>query len=133
MTPTAALSAHENAVLTALAGAQRPMSAYELLEAARSDRLKAAVQVYRALDKLARAGRVHRIEALNAYVACACRGHRRKPGFVVCRACGSVQEFEDERVGDIAAAAAGAGFAVERISLEVFGRCADCRAAEPAA
>jgi Fur family transcriptional regulator, zinc uptake regulator len=130
MTHPHSLSTHDDAVLAALHAAGRPLSAYEVLEAARSDRLRAAVQVYRALDKLGRAGLVHRIEALNAYVACSCGAHRGKPGFVVCRDCGAVREFEDERVFDVAEAAAGRGFAIERVSVEVFGRCAECCAAD---
>jgi Fe2+ or Zn2+ uptake regulation protein len=38
-----------------------------------------------------------------------------------------VREFEDERVAGIAGEAAGADFAIELVSLEVFGHCAACR------
>jgi Fur family zinc uptake transcriptional regulator len=133
------LNDNDNAVLGALGRAERPLSAYDILGEARSGALKAPVQVYRALDKLARRGLVHRIEALNAFVACtahgeACRGPehshpRHRPAFVVCRACGAVREFEDRRVADIASAAAGSAFLVEEVSLEVYGRCARCPAA----
>ena len=127
-------------VLAALTKSRKPMSAYDILERARSDALKAPVQVYRALGKLESRGLVHRIEALNAFVACSehnddceARQHEHRhpahrPGFIICRDCGSVREFEDERVGVVAAEAAGADFAVELVSLEVYGHCAACQA-----
>ena len=133
------LNANDNAVLVALGRAARPLSAYDILDRARSGALKAPVQVYRALEKLARRGLVHRIEALNAFVACSAHDEtcgepehthpRHRPGFVVCRECGAVREFEDRRLAKVAADAAGPGFAVETVSLEVLGRCARCPAA----
>jgi Fur family zinc uptake transcriptional regulator len=138
----AELNRNEKKVLSTLGRAVKPLSAYDILERTRSDALKAPVQVYRALEKLSSQGLVHRIEALNAFVACSdCshaahdhhegeRGHEQhRPGFVICRDCGSVREFEDERVGTIADEAAGPDFSVELVSLEVYGHCAACRSA----
>ena len=135
----AELNDNDRTVLKTLGRSPRPISAYDILDRTRSGALKAPAQVYRALQKLEGRGLVHRIEALNAFVACsehsdACntRDHqhaRHRPGFVICRGCGSVREFEDERVEDMAEAAAGEGFAVDLVSLEVYGLCADCRAA----
>ena len=131
------LSTNDRKVLSALDRAARPLSAYDILDRARSDALKAPVQVYRALQKLEARGLVHRIEALNAFVACAehmedCgkRDHRHvehQPGFVICRECGAVREFEDGRVARLAAVAAGEDFAVDLVALEIYGRCAECR------
>lgn len=130
------LNKNDKKVLSALGRSEKPLSAYDILDRARTDALKAPVQVYRALEKLEGRGLVHRIEALNAFVACsehsdACSGHEHRhpahrPGFVICRECGSVREFEDERVAEIAREAAGPGFAVDLVSLEIYGRCADC-------
>jgi Fur family zinc uptake transcriptional regulator len=132
------LNHNDKSVLKVLDRSPRPMSAYDILDRTRSRALKAPVQVYRALQKLEGRGLVHRIEALNAFVACsehgdACDDHdhrhsRHRPGFVVCRDCGSVREFRDRRVTEIAAEAAGSGFAIELVSLEVYGHCPDCRA-----
>src|SRR6266545_1865103 len=105
------LNRNEKKVLSALGRAVKPLSAYDILDRARSDALKAPVQVYRALEKLSSRGLVHR------------------PGFVICRDCGSVREFEDERVAGIAVEAAGKDFSVELVSLEVYGHCAACQAA----
>jgi Fur family zinc uptake transcriptional regulator len=135
------LNPNDRTVLSALGQSEKPLSAYDILDRARSDGLKAPVQVYRALEKLASQGLVHRIEALNAFVACTehdetCTEHEHRhpvhrPAFVICRGCGSVREFEDGRIGEIARSAAGPTFAIDVVSLEVFGRCQACRAAAP--
>ncbi len=135
------LNKNDKKVLSALGRSEKPLSAYDILDRARSDALKAPVQVYRALEKLSSRGLVHRIEALNAFVACSDCSHaghdhrdeshahaQHRPGFVICRDCGSVREFEDERVAKIAEEAAGDDFAVELVSLEVYGQCAACQA-----
>ena len=124
------LSKNDKKILSALGRSEKPLSAYDILDRARSDALKAPVQVYRALEKLSSRGLVHRIEALNAFVACSDCSHaghdhgdhgqahdQHRPGFVICRDCGSVREFEDERVAGIAGEAAGSDFAVELVSL----------------
>jgi Fur family zinc uptake transcriptional regulator len=132
------LSRNDTAVLGALGRADKPLSAYDILAQTRSEALKAPMQVYRALEKLAGRGLVHRIEALNAFVACSAhsqscgaddhRHQRHRPAFVICRACGSVREFEDSRLSEFAAEAAGSSFAVDTVSLEVYGRCSACAA-----
>ena len=121
------LSPNDESVLDALGRSARPLSAYDILNDTRSPSLKAPVQVYRSLQKLAERGLVHRIEALNAFIACSDHSHQHhRPGFVICRDCGSVREFEDERLDEIAAGAAGPEFTVDLVSLEVYGRCGPC-------
>jgi Fur family zinc uptake transcriptional regulator len=138
---SAELSKNDRKVLSALDRSDKPLSAYDILDRARSGALRAPVQVYRALEKLASRGLVHRIEALNAFVACSdcsdAAQHRgphhihedHRPSFVICRSCGNVREFEDKRVAGIAGEAAGEGFAVDLVSLEVYGHCAACQTA----
>jgi Fur family zinc uptake transcriptional regulator len=131
------LNKNDKRVLSALGRSPRPLSAYDILDRTRSDALKAPVQVYRALQKLEGRGLVHRIEALSAFVACtehdeSCAGRehvhaKHRPGFVICRDCGGVREFEDQRIQTVARDAAGEGFAVELVALEVYGHCAECR------
>ena len=132
----AALNTNDRQVLSALGRAARPLSAYDILDRARCDTLRAPVQVYRSLQKLESRGFVHRIEALSAFVACADHAHEHdhascnhRPGFVICRNCGSVREFEDACLTEIAEAAAGVDFAIDLVSLEVYGRCAACQTA----
>jgi Fur family zinc uptake transcriptional regulator len=124
------LGRNDEQVLSALKTSAKPMTAYEILDEVRSGALKAPVQVYRALQKLERLGLAHRVEALNAFVACS--DHHdglHRPGFVICRDCGAAREFEDTRIASVARKAAGEGFRIETISLEIYGRCAPCEAA----
>lgn len=125
-----ALSDNDRAVLTTLNGSDRPLSAYDILEKARSGAMRAPTQVYRSLQKLEDQRLVHRIEALSAFIACTDHcGKDHNPGFVICRDCGSVREFEDGRVAEVAEAAAGADFAIDLVALEIYGHCGPCRSA----
>ena len=126
--PAKNLSENDRAVLTTLSGSQRPLSAYDILEQARSGAMRAPTQVYRSLQKLERQQLIHRIEALSAFIACSdgC-GEDHRPGFVICRDCGTAREFEDRRVTKVAEAAAGPDFAIDVVALEIYGRCGDCR------
>ena len=57
---------HADRVFKYLQSQDRPVSAYDILEALRGDGVTASTTVYRALEKLLHAGKVHRIESLNA-------------------------------------------------------------------
>lgn len=123
------LTRNQELVLGALAHSQGPLSAYDILDRLREDGLKAPLQVYRALDKLMERGLAHRLESLNAFVACA-DTHCHRSGliaFAICAQCGKVDEFADavieERLGDWAAAK---GFVVERTIMEIRGKCEAC-------
>ena len=95
---------HATNILSALSEAHRPLSAYDLLDRLRPTGVAAPLTVYRALDKLIASGRVHRIESLNAFVACRKAEHhhaadhnelRRAVAFTICDRCGTVEEFVD--------------------------------------
>ena len=64
------LTKNQSLVLDALSGAHGPLSAYTILDQLRDHGLRAPLQVYRALEKLLEYGLVHRLESLNAFVAC---------------------------------------------------------------
>ncbi|HTM76130.1 MAG TPA: Fur family transcriptional regulator [Devosia sp.] len=126
------LTKNQGLVLGTLTHSGAPLSAYDILDRLREDGLKAPLQVYRALDKLVERGLAHRLESLNAFVACA-DAHCHCSGliaFAICDRCGKVDEFADavieDRLGDWAAAK---GFVVERTTMEIRGKCANCMAA----
>jgi Fur family zinc uptake transcriptional regulator len=121
-------SGNEEAVLKALLGSGKPLSAYAILDKVRKRGIRAPMQVYRALDNLQSSGLVHRIGGLSAFIACRRRERGHKPGFVICRRCGTVREFDDRRLGSLASRAAGEAFAVEEVSIEILGFCGPCRA-----
>ena len=124
------LTRNQALVLGALAEADAPLSAYRILERLRGQGFRAPPQVSRALDKLVERGAVHRLESLNAFVAC------RQPDcgtgettiFVICEACGKVSELSDRTISRaLADKADGIGFALDRSSVELRGHCVLCR------
>ena len=120
-------------VLEILSEAHRAMGAYEILDRLREEGLGSQPPaVYRALDFLAQAGFVHKIERLNAYVACCqpdgARTEDHGACFLICSACHKVAEVEDGALEiALAQAAAGRGFAMRRTVLEIEGTCPACR------
>ncbi|MDY8107601.1 Fur family transcriptional regulator [Fulvimarina sp. 2208YS6-2-32] len=130
--PIQKLTRNQSLVLGELRGAERPMSAYAILDRLRAEGLKAPLQVYRALDKLVAIGSAHRLESLNAFVACShggCSDHSAT-GFLICETCGSVAEFEDEDLSDdLTRRGEAKGFAVRRANIELIGMCSICNAA----
>ena len=126
------LTRNQDLVLQTLNGADAPLSAYDILDRLRDAGLRAPLQVYRALDKLVEHGLAHRLESLNAFVCCADAGcHGDASGmaaFAICSGCGRVDEFTDPGVaGRLEQWAAGAGFGLERTTIELRGLCSDCR------
>ncbi len=126
------LTRNQSLVLDALTRADGPLSAYTILDRLREDGFRAPLQVYRALDKLLAAGLVHRLETLNAFVACA-HPHCHAQGliaFAICEDCGQVDEFSDEVVRErLGAWSAAKGFKAEKTMIEIRGHCAACLAA----
>ncbi len=129
------LSGNQELVFKALQAVGHAMTAYEILDAVRDAGIRAPAQVYRALEKLSAAGLVHRVESLNAFVACADdHGHEDAEtagadavGFAICDDCGDVSEFRvPGNAPAMAAAPLKAGFVTEHVTLELHGRCADC-------
>ncbi|WDR07466.1 Fur family transcriptional regulator [Devosia rhodophyticola] len=126
------LTKNQGLVLGTLAHSDGPLSAYDILDKLREDGLRAPLQVYRALDKLMERGLAHRLESLNAFVACAdANCHRRGLiAFAICEDCGKVDEFADPLIDERLGVWAGArGFAVARTTMEIRGKCANCAAA----
>ncbi len=110
-----------------------PLSAYDILERLRSDGLRAPLQVYRALDKLGEQGRVHKLESINAFVACSepdcCSS--RAVAFTICDNCHDVAEIADDRlVRQLKTIAGHGGFAMQNAAVELHGLCTDCQTAE---
>ncbi len=115
--------------LEILLAEHRALGAYDLLSHLAAEGLGAQPPVaYRALDFLVKAGFAHKVEALNAYIACAHLGQDHAPAFLICRSCRSVAEAETTpakgRLGDAARAA---GFRIERTVVEATGLCPDCQ------
>ena len=109
-----------------------PLSAYTLLDELRDEGLKAPLQIYRALDALIANGMVHRLESLNAFVACShptCNEHE-SIAFAICDDCGHVNEISDNQLATkLTDLALKTGFSTTKVSIELRGRCQDCKQA----
>ena len=85
-------------VMALIVTAGGPVCAYALLDKLKGERANAApVTVYRALDFPMENGLIHKIERLNAFVACIESGdhehHEHSVQFLICRTCGTVAEM----------------------------------------
>jgi len=116
-------------VFRALAGRDRPSSAYDIAEdvgKARGRRV-AANSVYRILDLFVRANLANRIESANAYLANSHPGCRHDCIFMICDTCGQASHLDDDRLTRLLREAGeGAGFAEVRPVVELRGRCEHC-------
>lgn len=106
----------------------RAMGAYEVLEKLRDTGFGSQPPVaYRALDFLVGHGFAHRIERLNAFVACGHPGELHAPCFLICRDCSVVVETPGRKPAEaVRASAEELGFAVERMTIEALGLCPGC-------
>lgn len=125
------LTKNQSLVMDALAEANGPLSAYTILDQLREHGFRAPLQVYRALDKLMEIGRVHRLESLNAFVACChpAGAEHETMAFMICGRCRQVEEITDERLSAILGGLArSADFTLQRSTIELRGKCRGCRA-----
>ena len=118
-------------VLRLVAKATLPVKAYDLMDLLRDGKGPAAPPtVYRALDFLLENGFIHKLESINAFVACHQPRLPHSVPFLICGDCGQAVELEDERATRLLTEQAQAlGFRPLAQTLEVHGRCARC--AEP--
>lgn len=119
-------------VLEILLTEHKALGAYDILAHLAQEGMGAQPPVvYRALDFLVRNGLAHKIEKLNAYVACTVPGQAHAPAFMICRRCGNVVEAtSDDSPSGLDQMAHDAGFEIERAVVEALGLCTACRAAE---
>ena len=126
----ARLTAPRRRVLELLLQAGQPVKAYELIAAFGADGAPAKPPtVYRALGFLERQGFAHRIESLNAYVACRQGPDSHAAAFLICDCCGDAREVEPQGVEALTALASDAGYAIAVVTMEAHGLCGPCASA----
>lgn len=131
MTATQELTKNQSLVFDALTRADGPLSAYTILDQLRGNGFRAPLQVYRALDKLLDYGMIHRLESINAFVACSHpHNHSHSHGvtaFAICEKCGQVSEFSDDVItARVREWTNGNGFKPSKTTVEIRGVCASC-------
>lgn len=104
------------------------VKAYELLgELRRTHPHAAPPSVYRPLRFLVEMGLAHRVESLNAYVACTSRDHHDL--LVVCPRCTAVAELADGVVSDLLKNRLHhSGFVMQDSTVEINALCESCAA-----
>lgn len=124
------MTQNETLVYTLLCQADRPLSAYNILDALRDKGIRAPLQVYRALGKLVERGAVHRIESVNGFVACQLHdcGGSEVSIFMLCTKCERANEFTDASIDKtLQALGDDRKFQAAHKVIEITGLCADCR------
>ena len=123
------LTKNQALVLAALSNSSGPLSAYTILDLLRNKGFRAPLQVYRALDKLVEYGMVHRLESMNAFVACqhSDGGNLSTVAFTICGTCGDVAEISNEALETtLSKLAMNLGFTPKKSMIEIFGYCDLC-------
>ena len=115
--------------LEILLAEHRALGAYDVLALLSKEGLGSQPPVaYRALSFLVDAGFAHKIEALNAYIACTHQGAPHTPAFLICKTCNAVAETAGGSMqGVLSDAATAAGFAIDRTVVEAEGICPKCQ------
>lgn len=114
-------------VLELLLEAGQPVKAYDLIAAFGEGAPAKPPTVYRALEFLARQGFAHRIESLNAYVACGGGAEGHAAAFLICDCCGATREIAPQGIAEIERLAGVQGFSLTGLTVEAHGLCQDCR------
>ena len=115
-------------VLEILLQDHRALGAYTILDKLRENGFGSQPPIaYRALDFLVANGLVHKIERLNAFIACAHANHSHTPAFMICRLCDAVAEALSSTAREaLLDAARPTGFRIEQTVIEAEGICPSC-------
>lgn len=126
------LTRNQSLVIETLTRTGRPLGAYAILDELRNDGFKAPLQVYRTLDQLIALGLIHRLESMNAYVACqleACEAKdSQNTSFVICEKCNFAHEFPSSTVLQaVALLLNNLDFNLTKSAIEIRGLCKSCQ------
>lgn len=114
-------------VLRLLLESTEPAKAYDLLANLDGEGSAKPPTIYRALDFLQDVGLAHKIESLNAFVACGHASHSHSAVFLICDTCGGAEELHAiSTTAAIEAETNAAGFKISHAMLEAHGICRAC-------
>ena len=122
------LSKNQQLVFNLLKEEGVKMSAYEILDKLRGSGISAPPTVYRALSSLISEGLVHKIESLNAFIACD-HSHEAEDSFYlqICDDCGETKEYSDKKIySQIHKQTERKNFKITKTTVEIRGQCEDC-------
>tara|TARA_Y100001970_G_C14093271_1_gene781214 strand:+ start:42 stop:437 length:396 start_codon:yes stop_codon:yes gene_type:complete len=124
------LSKNQQIVLNIIEKAKEPLKAYSILYNVQKKGIKAPPQVYRALEKLIKLGKIHKIESKNAFVACNnsdCEISKATV-FSICNNCEKVKEIKNSKLFKyLNHFEDSTGMKYQKYNLEFFGLCKKCK------
>lgn len=130
LTPT------REAILRLLWQNNQPLGAYQLqdLLAEMTGKKIAPPTVYRAIEFLLDLRLIHRIPSLNAFIGCpfpTFPSQEHSNMFMICEQCKNVVEVADRQVNQLLdSISRKINFKLNSQSIELFGRCPNCRAGD---
>ena len=130
MAQTQTFSKNQRIVLDIVEKAKGPLKAYSILFNVQKKGINAPQQIYRALDKLIEAGKIHKIESKNAFVACKNSNCEvsKATAFSICENCEIVDEISDTKLSKYLSKFNNKkGMKFKRFNLEFFGLCKKCK------
>tara|TARA_A100001011_G_scaffold60271_1_gene59961 strand:+ start:407 stop:799 length:393 start_codon:yes stop_codon:yes gene_type:complete len=130
MAQTQTFSKNQQIVLDIIEKAKGPLKAYSILFNVQKKGINAPQQIYRALEKLIEAGKIHKIESKNAFVACKNSNCEvsKATAFSICESCEIVDEISDEKLSKyLSKFNEKKGMKFKRFNLEFFGLCKKCK------
>ncbi|MDE0309405.1 MAG: hypothetical protein OXI60_06185 [Acidiferrobacterales bacterium] len=102
-------------------------SAYDILDAFTEHGLRAPSQIYRELKKLLECGLIHKVESLNAYIACNQEHDMGQFAVAICNNCRAVRELSNLKLaGRFHSLDEWEEFIPHKLIVEVKGRCSSC-------
>ena len=130
MAQTQTFSKNQQIVLDIIEKAKGPLKAYSILFNVQKKGINAPQQIYSALDKLIKAGKIHKIESKNAFVACKNSNCEvsKATAFSICESCEIVDEISDIKLSKyLSKFNHKKGMKFKRFNLEFFGLCKKCK------
>ena len=124
------LSKNQQIVLNIIEKAKRPVKAYSILNNVQKKGINAPLQVYRALDKLIKIGKIHKVESRNAFIACKNTNCEvsNATAFSICQACEKVTEIINSKLSKyLKSFQDSTGMKYKKYNLEFFGLCQKCK------
>ena len=124
------LSKNQQIVLNIIEKAKGPVKAYSILNNVQKKGINAPLQVYRALDKLIRIGKIHKVESRNAFIACKNTNCEvsNATAFSICQACEKVTEIVNSKLSKyLKSFQDSTGMKYKKYNLEFFGLCQKCK------
>ncbi len=115
-------------VLSLLLSRHEPLGAYQILKLLSSKQAKIKPPtVYRAIDFWKKNGFIHRIESMNAYIACCEHKHHQNFCIFICNQCNKVSELTLETLSQsITNIIKDKSIVITRSTTELFGSCFEC-------